>query len=126
MKTHIGIIIALCILISMLLFCHTMNILYPIQKKINNFNNLPPIKPLQTQYNIITYDNQLNKIPCGNQAQIPCNITQKQCSTQPTKYILSDSELAILYKKAYEIAGNEVLFRALQEMQQTNNTNSNN
>lgn len=111
-----GLIIAILILIGMLLLCHTMNFLYP--RTINTFNNIPSItKPLPTQYNIITYDNNLGKIPCNNQAQIPCNI-QKQC----TKSQLSDSELAILYKEAYEMAGEEVLLRTLREMQSPTTT----
>ena len=108
-----GLIIAISILISMLLICHTMNFLYP--KTSNTFGDIPSItKPLPTQYNLIAYDNDLGKIPCNNQAQIPCNI-QRKCT--PTKYQLSDSELAILYKEAYEMAGEEVLLRALREMQ---------
>ena len=117
-----GLLIAICILISMLLLCHTMNFLYP--RNSNNFDNVHqrqmPTKPLPTQYNIISYDNQLGKIPCDSQAQIPCQVLQQQqeqCS-QPTQFQLSDSELAILYKEAYEQAGAEVLARTLQGLDQ--------
>lgn len=118
-----GLLIAICILIIMLLVCHIMNFLYP--RNSNNFENVHqiqgqmPTKPLPTQYNIISYDNHLGKIPCDSQAQIPCQVLQEQCSqsTQPTQFQLSDSELAILYKEAYEQAGAEVLSRTLQEMQ---------
>ena len=108
-----GLLVAICILIGMILVCHTMNFLYP--RKSNNFGNVP----LPTQYNIISYDNQLGKMPCDSQAQLPCNILQQQqtqCSS-PAKYQLSDSEIALLYKEAYERAGEEVLIRTLQEMQ---------
>jgi hypothetical protein len=135
MQTHTGIIIALSIFISMLLICHTMNFIYPRkQHNINNFYNLPKITKsipntshftknktinIPTQYNLITYDNQLNKIPCDRHAQIPCNVIQEQCTNNNNTYQLSDSELAILYKEAYEMAGNEVLLRTLEEMQKT-------
>jgi len=122
-----GLLIAICILISMLLVCHTMNFLYP--RNSNNFENVyqrkqMPTRPLPTQYNIISYDNHLGKIPCDSQAQIPCQVLQQQqeqCS-QPTKFQLSDSELAILYKEAYEQAGAEVLARTLQNMEQNPTT----
>jgi len=78
-------------------------------------------RPLPTQYNLITYDNNLGKIPCDSQAQIPCNILQ-QCKNQPNKYELSDSELALLYKEAYEMAGEEVLLRTLNEMKMPSTT----
>ena len=118
-----GLIIAISILISMLLICHTMNFLYP--KNSNTFSDIPSItNPLQTQYNIISYDNDLGKIPCNNQAQIPCNIQKKCTPTKPTKYQLSDSELAILYKEAYEMAGEEVLLRTLRKMQSPRTTTS--
>lgn len=120
MQTHTGLIIALCILISMLLICHTMNFLFP--HKRNSFYNIPSMtRPLPTQYNIITYDNNLGKIPCDSQAQIPCNILQ-QCKNQQTKYELSDSEFALLYKEAYEMAGEEVLLRTLNEMKTPSTT----
>lgn len=124
-----GLLIAICILISMLLLCHTMNFLYP--RNSNNFGNiLPnkmPTKPLPTQYNIISYDNHLGKIPCDSQAQVPCQVLQQQqeqCSqsSQPTQFQLSDSELAILYKEAYEQAGAELIARTLQEMDQNPTT----
>ena len=109
-----GLLVAICILISMILVCHTMNFLYP--RKSNNFGNVP----LPTQYNIISYDNQLGKMPCDSQAQLPCNILQQQqtqCSNPSSISKLSDSEIALLYKEAYERAGEEVLIRTLQEMQ---------
>ena len=125
-----GVFIAILILIVMLIICHTTNTLYPRSqnkhnnkynnkhyKQINMFNNV--LKPLPTQYNIITYNKQNTKIPCGDQAQIPCKIIQQQnkCNTKdalnPNE--LSDSEIALLYKAAYELAGNEVLLRSLNK-----------
>jgi len=121
MQTHTGLIIALCILISMLLICHTMNFLFPNTR--NSFYNIPSMtRPLPTQYNLITYDNNLGKVPCDSQAQIPCNIIEQQCKNKPIKYELSDSELALLYKEAYEMAGEEVLLRTLNEMKMPSTT----
>lgn len=118
---HSGLLIAICILIIMLLVCHTMNFLYPrtVVPSINKFFDLPSKIQLPTQYNLISYDNQLAKIPCNNHPQIPCKV-QEQCKTA-TQTHLSDSELALLYKQAYEMAGNEVLWRTLKEMQNPGN-----
>jgi len=101
-----------------------MNFLYP--RNSNNFGdilaNKMPTKPLPTQYNVISYDNHLGKIPCDSQAQVPCQVLQQQqeqCSqsSQPTQFQLSDSELALLYKEAYEQAGAELIMRTLQGME---------
>ena len=113
--------ITLFILILLLLTCHISNFLYPsnnINNNINNktknrndFNNYPPI-----QYNDIYYYGQPGQIPCNmynDQAQIPC-IVRAQCNPQPTKYQLSQSEIAMLYKFAYEEAGKEILRRELK------------
>jgi hypothetical protein len=96
-----------------------MNFLYP--RNTNNFDNTSQqTKPLATQYNVISYNNQLDKVSCDSQAQIPCKVLeqqQQQCSqpTQQTKYQLSDSELALLYKEAYEQAGAELIYRTLNK-----------
>lgn len=113
MLNYDGLKIALCILIMMLLTCHIMNYLYPKYPHQNNFLN---ISTLPTQYNQISYYPEHNKIPCDNQAQIPCNI-KKKCTKQQN--LLSDSEIAILYKEAYEMAGQEILNRYLQETKPT-------
>ena len=63
---------------------------------------------------VITYDRQNLRIPCDNQAQIPCKIKQAQCKIKPNE--LSDSEMALIYKAAYEMTGNEILLRALNKM----------
>ena len=142
---NIGVFIAILILIVMLLICHIMNTLYPYPYKrttinthkinthkintyinndndnkntknnsINMFNNIAQQKKtLPTQYNIITYDRQNLRIPCDNQAQIPCKIKQAQCKIKPNE--LSDSEMALIYKAAYEMTGNEILLRALNK-----------
>jgi len=114
-KNASGVFIAILILIIMLLTCHTMNLLYPrntasSNNKFENLINKSTIIP--TQYNVITYDNHKLQIPCASQAQIPCKVMQKQC-TRSAQNTLSDSEIAILYKQAYEMAGNEVLLRTL-------------
>ena len=118
-----GVFIAIIILISMMLVCHTAHFFYDR----NNFSN---VKGLPTQYNQIYYDNQSNTSTCNNrppdqvtldkllgQAEVPCATVQKQCpqATQFSLNSLSDSEIAVLYKVAYENAGMEVLNRALQK-----------
>jgi len=113
--------IALFILILLLLTCHISNFLYPSNntnntnnnniKNRNDFNNYRPIK-----YNDIYYYGQPGEIPCNtlnDQAQIPC-IVRSQCTSQPNKYQLSQSEIAMLYKFAYEEAGREILRRELE------------
>ncbi len=105
----------------MMLICHTAHFFY----NRNNFSNVA----LPTQYNQIYYENQSNTSTCNSskpdqaildqllgQAEVPC-ATVKKCPT-PTKFSLdnlSESELAIIYKVAYENAGMEVLNRALQK-----------
>ena len=116
-----GVFIAIIILISMMLICHTAHFFYDR----NNFSN---ITGLPTQYNQIYYDG--NTGSCNNskpnqalldqllgQADVPCPIATKQCPI-PTQFSLdslSESELAVLYKVAYENAGMEVLNRTLQK-----------
>jgi hypothetical protein len=116
-----GLMIAICVLIGMILVCHTMNFLYPHNNRNNRNSNGFGDIPLPTQYNIISYDNELGKIPCDSQAQLPCKVLQQQqtqCATPTsTQSKLSDSEIALLYKEAYERAGEEILIRTLQEMQ---------
>ena len=116
-----NVFIAIIILISMMLICHTAHFFYDR----NNFSN---ITGLPTQYNQIYYDG--NTGSCNNskpnqalldqllgQADVPCPIATKQCPI-PTQFSLdslSESELAVLYKVAYENAGMEVLNRTLQK-----------
>jgi hypothetical protein len=105
-----------------------MNFLYPRNRSSNNFNNILPtknssVKALPTQYNLITYDNHSGKLPCSAQAQLPCNIKHQQdeqCSQSQSHEQLSDSEIALIYKEAYEQAGAEVLKRTLSGMQSPN------
>ena len=117
-----GVFISIIILISMMLICHTAHFFYDR----NSFSNIA----VPTQYNQIFYDNQSNNNSCNNskpdqsvldqllgQAEVPCATSQKQCPT-PTKFSLdslSESELAVIYKVAYENAGMEVLNRALNK-----------
>ena len=90
----------------------------------NNFNNIP----LRTQYNQIYYDTSNPYGSCNKnkanqdvldqvlgQSEVPC--LPVKCPT-PTEFSLdnlSDSEIAVIYKVAYENAGMEVLNRALQK-----------
>ena len=121
-----GIFVAMLILIIMLLICHTMNFLYPINiiypiNAINSttlsksyFNNMGS-RVLPTQYNVITYNKQTLRKPCESHAQLPCKIINENCSTPTQQTTLSDSELILLYKEAYELAGQEILTRTLKK-----------
>ena len=128
-----GVAISILILILMVLTCHTMNYLFPrdtnsmnnsvsmnksasmnnninnktIKQSLDTFFNIPS----NTNYNKIYYQNQKEKKRCDKDAHphIPC---KKTCSTEED-YALSDSELAFLYKYAYEEAGKEILLRKL-------------
>ena len=134
-----GVAISILILILMILTCHTMNYLFP--RDTNNMNNSASMNnsvsmnksasmnnninnktikqsldtffniPSNTNYNKIYYQNQKEKKRCDKDAHphIPC---KKTCSTEED-YALSDSELAFLYKYAYEEAGKEILMRKL-------------
>jgi len=78
-----------------------------IKQSLDTFFNIPS----NTNYNKIYYQNQKEKKRCDKDAHphIPC---KKTCSTEED-YALSDSELAFLYKYAYEEAGKEILMRKL-------------
>jgi hypothetical protein len=107
--------VAVIILICLLLLCHTANFLYPK----NRFANLPltiPKGPAPIKYNKIVYGNQ-NCSDCNlvGQAEIPCKIIQSCSQPAEEEYQLSESELAVIYKVAYQQAGNEVLYRTLKK-----------
>jgi len=115
-----GLIISIIILICMILICHITNFLY--KNKHSDFIDLSLTnKPVQTQYNNIYYPN--NSCSDIGQAEIPLKIIsgcqcQNQCQQEnptTTKYELSDSELADVYKYAYETAGLNVMTRTLAE-----------
>jgi uncharacterized membrane protein len=129
-----GLFISITILISMMLICHTVNFLYPKNKNSNSFSNLPlsiPNNTLPIEYNNIYYDysNKDQKLNCKmkNEAEIPCKIVTKCTIPKPivtptisaspttTKYQLSESEMAMLYRDAYFNAGRELLLRTLNE-----------
>lgn len=79
----------------------------------NNKINVPKSlsNDIIQKYNFISYNNNLENIPCNNHAQIPCNFQTKiKCDNT-----LSNSEIALLYKKAYELAGESIILRTLQE-----------
>ena len=73
--------------------------------ELNTFINIPK----NTNYNKIYYTNQNEKQLCDEHAKLPC---KKTCSDDD--YSLSDSELAFLYKFAYEEAGREILMRTIR------------
>lgn len=119
-------LLAISILIGLLLICHVSNFIYSrnkntkntknIQNTQNKFINLSiPTNPIPTQYNDIYYYGNPNQVPCKMQgeAQIPCIVRQK-CNKSNEESQLSDSEIALLYKFAYEEAGKEILRRELE------------
>ena len=127
-----GVFISILILIIMMLLCHTTNFFYPKSKfedvsKRNNKNSKN--SPSQTNYNEIYYTSDSNeKQLCAivDQAEIPCDIV-RTCKTEPTPTeptpsptfsldSLSNSEIAVLYKFAYEASAREVLSRELNEL----------
>lgn len=118
-----GLIISILILISLMLICHISNYLYNKNlKEKNNFSNLTLSIPTTTKpidYNKIYYEPKgiTSNLSCSQaqqQANIPCDIVSSSCTSVPTYGQLSDSELAVLYKVAYEESGREVLKRALK------------
>jgi hypothetical protein len=128
-----GVTISILILIMMMLICHTMNYLYPK----NKFDNIPQTTngTETTNYNEIYYSNQNNKlcdvILTSTQADIPCNVikscaqssTQTQKPTKPKPKIsldnLSNSEIVVLYKVAYDEAAREIFMRTIKELSPT-------
>ena len=109
-----GVTVSILILILMILICHTMNFLYPK----NRFENIPKITTYNEKYNKIYYTHQNGKTSCDNSSEghpaVPCSVV-KACNAedQIDANTLSDSELAYLYKVAYEEAAREIFMRTL-------------
>ena len=144
-----GVFISILILICLLLVCHISNFIYPKKsnynskhnsrpnKNLNSFSNLAlsiPNTPVDTQYNLITYDRPNASSVCNNlnEAEIPCSIIS-ECSAAaaaanamsiPESYELSESEWAVIYKTAYQSAGLEVLSRTLDSPDSTDSTSN--
>ena len=116
---YTGLFISILILLGMLITCHMRN--YFITPKSNFINLAMPAPTPALKYNKITYIPELQKIPCeiANQGNFPCNQIQ-QCITVPAEEQLSESELAILYKEAYELAGLEIMKRTLEKANSQN------
>ena len=123
-----GVFVAILILIMMMLICHSTNFFYPKNNfedvgKRNN-KNTPLPTPINTDYNEIYYTNESDqKQLCANvnQAEIPCDIV-RICKPEPTpipKPTLSDSEIALFYKVAYNESAREILTRTIKDMQPT-------
>ena len=111
---------------------HKLNI--KLNNKLNNLkkNNKNNINSINTftntandiDYNKIYYHNQNEKKLCDanldKQANVPCDIIKKcsddeEIDEEIDEYTLSDSELAVLYKVAYEEAAREIFMRTLSE-----------
>jgi hypothetical protein len=111
---YTGLFIAVLILLGMLITCHLRNY-FNIPK--SDFINLAvPTGTPPLHYNKISYTPAIQKIPCevADQGNFPCSQITSCSSPQTTQYQLSDSELAVLYKEAYEQAGLELMNRVLQ------------
>ena len=125
-----GVFVAILILIIMMLICHSMNFFYPKNNfkdiSTKNNKNTPSPTPINTYYNEIYYTNESDeKQLCANvnQAEIPCDIV-RICKTEPVptpipKPTLSHSEMALLYKVAYNESAREILTRTIKDMQPT-------
>jgi hypothetical protein len=113
---YTGLFIAILFLLGMLITCHLRNY-FNIPK--SNFINLAiPTGTPYLQYNKISYIPSIKKIPCeiAQQGNFPCSQIQTCKSPQTSQAEqLSDSELAILYKEAYEQAGLELINRMLNQ-----------
>ena len=111
---YTGLFIAILILLGMLIMCHLRNYFNTPKSKFINLavpTGTPPI-----QYNKILYSPSIQKIPCeiADQGNFPCSQIQTCSLPKTTKELqLSDSELAILYKEAYEQAGLELMKRII-------------
>jgi len=112
----------------------TIKLNHKLNNKLNNLikNNKNNINSINTftntandiDYNKIYYHNQNEKKLCDanldKQANIPCDIIKKcsddeEIDEEIDEYTLSDSELAVLYKVAYEEAAREIFMRTLSE-----------
>ena len=112
----------------------TIKLNHKLNNKLNNLkkNNKNNINSINTftntandiDYNKIYYHNQNEKKLCDanldKQANVPCDIIKKcsddeEIDEEIDEYTLSDSELAVLYKVAYEEAAREIFMRTLRE-----------
>jgi hypothetical protein len=109
-----GVAFSILILIAMLIICHTANLLMDTKSKTfsrNKFINLP--KDLPVKYNQIYFDKQEGEsCKIKKEAEVPCKIVP-ECTTKTGMELLSDSEIAMLYKYIMERAGFEVAHRTL-------------
>jgi hypothetical protein len=120
--SYTGLFIAVLILLGMLVICHLKNYFNSKSRNIqNSFINLAiPSGTLPLEYNKISYSGGSDFIPCevAAQANVPCSQIQTPCQSTPTttkpQMQLSESELAIIYKEAYEQAGLELINRTLR------------
>ena len=113
-----GVTISILILILMILTCHTMNYLFPK----NKFENVPQT----TSYNTIYYSNKqlCNSVNKDKQAKVPCDVLsscaelteeEKNKAKMGSLDSLSESELAVLYKVAYENSAREIFTRTISK-----------
>lgn len=122
---YTGVFVAVLILLGMLITCHLRNYFYFNQSTTppkSAFINLKLAVPTGTpplKYNQIDYVPGIQKIPCeiASQGRFPCHEIQTCLAAPQTTQAeqLSDSELAVLYKEAYEQAGLEIMKRALRK-----------
>ena len=111
---YTGLFIAVLILLGMLITCHLRN--YFNTPKSDFINLVVPTGTPPLKYNQISYTPDIQKIPCeiAEQGNFPCSQIQTCSSPQTTQAAkLSDSEIAIIYKEAYERAGLELMKRVI-------------
>ena len=135
-----GVTISILILITMILICHTMNYLYPknkfanIPKPTNNYNEIYYTNQNNKLCSSINNSSGITGDGLGsdnllNQAEIPYDVISS-CKTRSDggsggigddnmkNYLstLSESELAVLYKVAYENTEREIIMRTLNDI----------
>jgi hypothetical protein len=109
---NIGLIVSILVLILMALSCHIMNFINPrkTDRFIGNPNGCAP-KCASKYAKLDYYYPKPNQVctPNADNAQVPCFAYDK-CSDKK----LTDDQIGLLYRVMYESAGNEILYRSLQ------------
>lgn len=118
-----GVAFSIIILIAMLIICHTANLLMDTKKYKTNNNTVSRSKfinspiNLPTNYNEIYFDKQQgNSCQIKREPEVPCKIIPK-CTKKSGMDLLSDSEIAMMYKYIMERAGLELESRTLSGKQ---------
>lgn len=132
LSNHQGILIGLCILVSISLICHLSNYLFPKNKECKErcllarllkekFGDQNPM----SRYNTINYLDldECVGLPCSrvlneDHPDIPCNVYKRCLNTLKSgrsgKRKLTDDELKILYLTLYNLSSDEAISRRIR------------